>query len=332
MTYLQEKLLQLEFLLKTIIQCRLAINANCGTAISIRFLDHPVQRVCEIPTTVSRSDGVACVTTVNVGNTYTFAVPDSDDNCNPTPLSLSIILYSLLGAELHIGDSELAAGEVTVKPITLTDVGCRPNTADKDDNITVPLTDCQGQTVAVVSVRVRAWIAGTVTATSIGLPPMSRPTFVDDCQMNPTESCTSLIRELMYRCNKLPVQETTPCCNKPPARQLTSCCNKSQKLTTCCNKPPVRKPLPSCHRQCVKVCSRIGQSKRCAIDLPHQQYTDIGCEINGRKIDFRVRKKYCNPCDAQRQIIRETEKFITKVKVVVKDMHEFVNNTVNMID
>lgn len=341
MTYLPEKLLQLEFLLKTITQCRLAKNDNCGTAISIRFLDHPVQRVCEILTTVPRSEGLACVTAVNVGKTYTFAVPDSDGNCDPEPLNLSILLYSLLGAELHMGDSELAAGEVAVKPITLTDVGCRPNTADKGD-MTVPMMDCQGQTVAVVSVRVRAWISGTVTATSIGLPPLSRPISADACQKKPTVSCTNLIRKptSCYSkphaweptlccnkppaptscCNKLPTQ--TPRCNKPLAWQSKSCCDKKPPVlesTTCCNKPPVRVPLSPCRRQCVKVCSGIDQSERSAIDQPHQQNTDIKCEINGRKkIDFRIHKKHCNPCDAHRKIIREMNKFISKVNTVVK--------------
>lgn len=396
MTYLAEKLLQLEFLVKSITQCRLAEDDNCGTAISIQFLDHPEQRVCNLPKAVSKQNGVASVTAVNVGKTYTFAVPDSGGSCSPKPVCLKIKLYNLQGESCSSGDLELASGESVVRPTTLADVGCRPDTAEKDD-ATVPLTDCHGRTVAVLSVRVRAWVAGTVTTTPIDSPPVcpplrlpscpalcpptlpsclapscpppcpapscppppcptpiSRPASVDSYRKKPAECCSSqAIREPTSSCGCKPAREPVTCCkkptarepccnrpppksccNKPPARDPPNCCNRPlprEPRTSCCNKTVRKKPSP-CGCQCANVCSASDRNERSAIDQPHRQYTDIGCEIDGRKIDFRVRKKHCDPCVAQRRLTMEAEKFISKVVNVVKDMHGLVKDTVNMVD
>lgn len=373
MTYTPEKLLQLEFLVKTITQCRKVEDDNCGIAINVQFLDRPEQRVCEIPMKDERKkEGATSVTVVNVGKTYTFSVPDSGSSCSPKPVSLSIRLYSLRRADAHLGDPELASGELVVKTTTLVDADCHPITDDKDD-MTVPLTDCQGRTMAVLSVRVRAWIAGTVTSTPINLLPFCpQPASADGCgQTKSSECCNSslvarvpisccsckFVREPTSCCSKhvsvreptlccskcVPVREPTPCCNKPaPVRELTSCCNKTpvRESMPCCYKPPAREPTSCCNKQppslcrhrCIKMYSGMDSIERPVIDQPCRRYTDVGYEINDQKMDLRVRKMHCDPRAAQRRITHEADKYISKVTGVVKDMHESIKDTVNMVD
>lgn len=402
MTYSPEKLLQLEFLVKTITQCRLqAENNTFDTSIGIRIPNHSEQWVCNIPKTqsnelapvsaaVPQSDDTVLVTTVNVGKVYTIVALDSKGSCNLRPVSLSIVLYRLQNDNTNLSDSELASGKLLVKPTMLADVGCRPATTDKDDHI-VPMKDCQGQNVAILSVRVRAWIAGTVMASPIDSPspcppPLIQSASIDVCnQKKLSESCNNLFvcklpQELTPSYNKpltpestscfdkSPTRESTSCCDKLQAQQSTSSCNKLQnwELSSGCNKPPAQEPTPCCKKpltrelmpcckrqptqvsrckkltreqplQCRRQCGKtqysgMSRDDRKALDRPHRQYTDIGCEINGRKIDLRVRKKHCEPCDAERQINQDADKFLYKVLGVVRDMHEFIKDTVNIVD
>lgn len=290
---LPEKLSQLEFLVKTITHCRLAEDGDCGTAISIRFLDHPEQKVCDIPTALSRPDGVASVTVVNAGKTYTYAMTDIGGSCNQKQLNVSVHLYNLRSAEAHSADTELGSGELVVKPYISID-GCCPTIADGDD-ITVPMTDCQGLTVAVLSVRVRAWVAGTVTVTPINSPPL--------CPRLPSLECCIDSGPVIWA-------PPTFCSNKPSTRKQKSCCEKI-----------AREPSPYSSK-CVKTCPITDQCELSTIDID----TDIGCEI-----DVRVRKQY-DSYDTQRRLAQEAERFISKVAGMVKDMHRSDNDTVDIAD
>lgn len=68
------------------------------------------------------------------------------------------------------------------------------------------------------------------------------------------------------------------------------------------------------------------------MDRIERPVIDVGHDINDQKMDLRVRKMHCDPCAAQRRIAHEADKFISKVTGVVKDMHGFVKDTVNVID
>lgn len=59
-----------------------------------------------------------------------------------------------------------------------------------------------------------------------------------------------------------------------------------------------------------------------------RQYTSVGCELDGRKIDVRIRKKNCESCAVERQITSEAEEFAARVMAVVKDMHGLVVDSV----
>lgn len=339
MTYTPEKLLQLEFMVKTITQCRKVEDDNHGMAINVQFLNHPEQRVCEIPKTVPEKECTTSVTAVNMGKMYTFAVPDSGGSCSPKPVSLSVRLYSLHRADVHSGDPELASGELVVKTTTLADFNLRLNTDDKYD-MTVPMTDCQGRTVVVLTVLVRAWIAGTVTTSPIDSPPLcpsplSRPASTDSCsRAKSSEYCSSSLdaQEPIPCCSCKPIQKPRPCCRCKIIREPRPCCNKPAPVgepTFCCKKPS---PPSYCHR-CIKIYSGMDRIERNVIDQPHRQYVDVGHEINDRKMDLSVRKMHCYPCSAQRRIAHEADKFISKVTDVVKYMHGFVNKDMaNIVD
>lgn len=343
MTYPSEKLLQLEFLVKSITQCRLTEDDNCRTAISIQFLDHPEQRVCNIPTVMPRSDGMASVIAVNVGKTYTFATPANGSRCNPKPVNLSIHLCSVRSTDTRSDNLKLASGELVVKPTTLANVGCTITTADKDDT-TVLMTDCQGWTVAVLSVRARAWFAGTVTVAPIDSPPLcqlplcqsplSRHASIDDYQKKSLKcGRSSVVRESTSFCSCKTTRKTTSCCNKPSAQGPTSCCNKPpvREPTSCCNKPPVREPTSCCNKPSTldrsspyhRQCSGMDQIEQNAIDC---KSTDQN--IDDQKIDLPVLENHSNPYDTQRRIAQEAEEFISRVMCIVNDnMHERVIDT-----
>lgn len=344
MTYLPEKLLQLEFVVKTIAQPRLVDDDDYGTAISIRFLDHPEQRVCEIPTAVSRLDDVASVIAVNVGKRYTFAMPadGGGGSCDPKPVNVSVQLYSLRNANGRSGNLELASGELAVKPTALSDDGCTPTITDKDD-MTVPMTDCRGRPVAVLSVQVRAWITGGITVTPIDSPPVCQWPPVDGCWNKPSKCCSnSMARQPTPCCRSKPAREPTPHgCNKPPAREPMPCCSKppGREPTSCYNDPPARKPQPSCFNKppvrdppspCHLQCSGMDINKRNAADQLHRPYTDTGFGTNDQKTDRK--SPVCKKCDVQRRIAQEAEAFISKVVFMVNDMHGMAKDTADMVD
>lgn len=359
MTHLPEKLLQLEFLVKTIAQSRLVnIDDDCGTTISIRFLDHPEQRVCEIPRSQSRLDSAASVIAVNVGKRYTFAMPANCGNsCDPKPVNVSVQLYSLRSANTRSVDLELASGELTVKPTTLSDVDYGQTTADRDDMI-VPMTDCRGRPVALLSVQVRAWITGSITVTPIDSPPVCQRPSVDGCQKKSSECCNNSVtrqptpccrlepthcycykspaREPTYCCNKPSTREPTYCCKKPPARKPTSCYKipPAREPTSCCSDPLTRKPRQSCcdkppvRDPCHRQCSGMDMNEQRPSDQLQWPYADTEFGINDQKIDLSV----CNQCDVQRRITQEADAFISKIVFMVNDMHAMAKGTADIVD
>ncbi|CAI6354813.1 unnamed protein product [Macrosiphum euphorbiae] len=104
-------------------------------------------------------------------------------------------------------------------------------------------------------------------------------------------------------------------CSPPP----DPCCQKKTITIPCC---PTGCPQP---RPCRRTCCITTTGPSC----PQQQYETVSCEIDGHKMDLRVRKKNFETCSVQRRIANEAEAFACRVMGVVKDMHGLIMDSSN---
>lgn len=118
---------------------------------------------------------------------------------------------------------------------------------------------------------------------------------------------------------------TTP---PPPPAVVVKCCGSRQEPKT---------PLPprACRRQCDQCLPSRRTTGNATAGIPalaattrRQQYSTVGCEFDGHKIDMLVRKKNYETCAVQRHIATEVEEFASKVIAVVRDMHGLVSDSV----
>lgn len=313
-----EKLHQLEFVVKTVMRCSgQTEDDGCGTAVTVEFCGLPEQTVCEMPAVPKCGADGTTVTSVNRGQTFTFALPATDchaGGCGPKPICVTVRLHRLQAANTLPRRIALATGRVNVVPCSYRPSDCRD---DEDDEQTVPVTDCPdggGRTVALLAVKTRAWDAGPVTAAATKLEPACRPTDApatpDGCDGCPPPSAC------VDECG-LPKPRPTSCClREPPA-----VCRVDE-----CGRPMPPRPCP---RRCNKCnCCATGRRRPSVAQEPHRQFTTVCCEIDGRKIDLRVRKKNFETCMVQRRIANEAEEFASRVMTVVQDMHGLITDSV----
>lgn len=368
-----DKLYQLEFVVKTMTRCSQPEDEGCGMAISIRFLGNQDQTVCEIPAPADcPSSGV---TTVNVGNKYTFPMTGSG-KCNPRSLRVSVRLHRMLGSDTLPGRVELASGDLEVPVTANSDRRRRPTsslggvcTSDCNDNaaaddsceITVPMTSCHdGRTLAVLIVKARVWCIGSMMAAPIACPshcptpckstcpvpcPIPcKPTCPTPCKPTcptpcptpckttcPTPCKSTCPTPCPVPCSGRPALKPScpircspppdPCCRKKPVSACDPCRKKTMTIPCC----PTGCPQPrSCRRPCCSTSTGSGGHQ-----CPQQQYETVSCEIDGHKMDLRVRKKNFETCSVQRRIANEAEAFACRVMGVVKDMHGLVMDSSN---
>lgn len=112
-----------------------------------------------------------------------------------------------------------------------------------------------------------------------------------------------------------------PCCRKKPASACDPCRKKT--ITSPCCPTGCPQPRP-CRRPCCSTSAGSGGHQ-----CPQQQYETVSCEIDGHKMDLRVRKKNFETCSVQRRIANEAEAFACRVMGVVKDMHGLVMDSSN---
>ncbi|KAL5237179.1 hypothetical protein ACI65C_004589 [Semiaphis heraclei] len=274
MTCAVDKLYQLEFVVKTLTRCGRPEDESCGMAIGIRFLGNQEQMVCEIPASTDCS--ASTVTTVNVGNKYTFPMTGVG-KCEPRSIRVAVRLHRMLGADMLPGRVELASGEMEV-PMTMKPderqrrrppssaggacaTDCDDNVSDDGCEMNVPMTSCHdGRTVAVLIVRARVWCIGSMMAAPIACPvpcPVSCPAPCPapcpipcpvPCGVQPAKCPTPCPAKCPIPC---PAKCPTPC----PAKCPTPCPAKCP--TPCpvkCPAPcPVKCPTP-CQMKCPPKC------------------------------------------------------------------------------
>lgn len=314
-----EKLYQLEFVVKTVMRCSSQTEDDgCGTAVTVEFCGLPEQTVCEMPAVPKCEVDGTTVTSVDRGQTFTFALPATDcyvGNCGPKPICVTVRLCRLQAANTLPRRTVLATGRVNVVPCS-----CRPSDyRDEDDEQTVPVVDCPdggGRTVALLTVKTRAWDAGPVMSAAIKLDSGCCPTnapATPDC----SDGCP-------------PQPACVDECDLPKPRPI-SCCPREPP--TVCRVDECGRPMPPrpCPRRCDKCnCCATGRRRPSSsvAQEPHRQFTTVCCEIDGRKIDLRVRKKNFETCVVQRRIAKEAEEFASRVMAVVQDMHELITDSV----
>lgn len=314
-----ESLYQLDFEVKTITRCNRS--EDTCVLVAIEFLNNPEMTVCEIPSgsdaKKSKCDGATDEAQTNEtravgqGKKFTFAIPGgggsrstSGGRCGgggPEPVRVTVRLYQ----DGQRGREELGSGDLEV--VLSTDDRCQPAEATADDEHTVSIKQRGGQCgagsghserdiVAVLAVGARAWRAGPVMAV-------------------PLELATSRGRAVDRKCEK----KTTP--HGPKLNG--GCCGAAARDPT----PPSR----ASRRQCAN-CTTVATASHDATDhdQSQRQYTSIGCEINGRKIDLRVRKKNPETCAIQKKILNEAETFAEMVVSLVTEMHGFISNPVDV--
>lgn len=360
MTCAADKLYQLEFVVKTLTRCGRPEDESCGTAIGIRFLGNQEQMVCEIPASADCS--ASTVTTVNAGNKYTFPMTGVG-KCEPRSIRVAVRMHRMLGADMLPGRVELASGEMEV-PVTMKPderrrrrppssaggacaTDCDDNVSDDGCEMNVPMTSCHdGRTVAVLIVRARVWCIGSMMAAPIACPvPCPAPCPVPcpvPCGVQPAKCPTPCPAKCPTPC---PVKCPAPCPVKCPPKCPTPCPTKcpvrcspqpdpcSQKKPGCACDPCRKKTMtvPCCPtgcpqpRPCRRPCCPTSTGSSC----PQQQYETVSCEIDGHKMDLRVRKKNFETCSVQRRIANEAEAFASRVMGVVKDMHGLIMDSSN---
>lgn len=198
-----EKLYQLEFVVKSISRCGRPEDIGCGASIAVRIINHAEQTVCDVPPPPSSRSGTACAATqVDQGKTFTFSIPGGGaarSSCTPKPVRIAVKLYKTTGSTR----TELASGDldVFIKESAEERGGCRA-----DDDHTVAVNECSsGRTLAVLSVRARAWAAGTVTSAPVEEPPCSNRGCRQQAPPPPPPTC-----------DKCPKKQPPPCCPPPP--------------------------------------------------------------------------------------------------------------------
>ncbi|VVC34432.1 Hypothetical protein CINCED_3A019888 [Cinara cedri] len=310
-------LYQLEFVVKSITQCQ---SKEDTTAVCISFLDFPEQMVCEIPpSTCARPDVEVSPTLIHQGKTYTFAM--CTEGCGPRTLPITVRLYRMMDKET--GREELATGRLDVIPTRSSNQRRPANDlcGIEDDDLTVPMISCaDGRTIAVMTVLVQAWCAGSVTAT---------PVRAHTVQTSPP------ITSVPLATGGQPASQPQP---QTRCKAVDNGCQKKQQpvmVKKCCNpQPPSPSPRLS-RRQCDQ-CLPARRPTGCATDgIPvvanttrQAQYTSVGCEFDGHKMDMLVRKKNYETCAVQRHITTEAEAFASRVMTVIRDMHGLVSESV----
>lgn len=323
-----ERLCQLEFVVKTVTRCGgggRTEDDGCGTELAVQFADLPEQTVCEMRPAVTAcgqpdDSGGATVVTVDSGKTFTFAAPAADDcqtaGCGSRPtVSVAVRLYRLLGADTLPDRVQLASGHVDVVPVA---TDCPDDACEQ----TVPLTDscADGRTAAVLTVLTRAWDAGPVTAAAVQLPPRTPAACCPVDSPPPTPPPPPP-----------PPTTPTPCCSREPVPPPSpDDCGRPSPPP-----PPPPPPSRTCPRRCNKCCcdaasaTRRRTSSASTASETHRQFTNLCCEIDGRKIDLRVRKKNFETCAVQRQIACEAEAFASRVMNVVREMHGLISDSLS---
>ncbi|XP_026821299.1 skin secretory protein xP2-like [Rhopalosiphum maidis] len=142
-----------------------------------------------------------------------------------------------------------------------------------------------------------------------GSRPASKPPCPVPCGSRPASQSVCPVR-----CSPPP----DPCCRKKPASACDPCRKKTIAIPCC----PTGCPQP---RPCRRPCCSTAIHAQC----PQQQYETVSCEIDGNKMDLRVRKKNFETCSVQRRIANEAEAFACRVMGVVKDMHGLVMDSTN---
>lgn len=318
MSFTTNTLYQLDFVVKMVTRYG-AKDQECDTSVVVQFLGLPPQTVCQLPA-VGGCSGVsssATVTSVEAGKTFTFGRP-SDHGCSPPgPVCVTVRLYRLMGEDTLPCREELATGVVNVM---IAPEG-QPATEFDCERI-VPLKDGKnGLTVAELSVVVRARVAGSLTTTP-GPPCPSQSSPCHPSRRSPSPCAR-------------PPSPRTP---SPPFN--TKCGDKtrlSRPLSARCGAREARELLrsPSRSRRCDKNC-RVTKKGRKTLEAspnvvtldPNTQYSVIGCEVDGRKIDLRVRRKNYETCAVQRRITKEAETFTKRVMTVIQDMHGLISDSV----
>lgn len=321
-------------------------------AVSIRFLDYPEQTVCEIPADAcAKPDCAGAAVTVDQGRIYTFAM--FSDGCGPRSVPVTVRLYRLTGRNTSPSREELASGKLNVLP-TMAPANSHRATdpcggLDDDNELTVPMT---GRTVtAVMTVRARAWCAGSVTATPVEVhePPSTccQPSTRHQEQAGQQLQCKAAEDDCSPTKKRPPPAALAKCCGgrQEPA-VVVKCCGGRQNPTTappalvvkCCGgrqEPKTPTPSRACRRQCNQCLPSRRPPGNATAGIPalaattrRQQYSTVGCEFDGHKIDMLVRKKNYETCAVQRHIATEVEEFASKVIAVVRDMHGLVSDSV----
>lgn len=187
MTCPMESLYQLEFEVKSIALCERAEDPGCGMIVSVQFLNHPEQVVCEVPmngnrqadggnTTEARSSGS---TAVGKGKSFTFAMSGaggSGGGCGggcggaPKPIRVTVRLQKLADGSR----SELGTGNLEIVPSLMPRAGERhrsPPPSTAADEQTVQIKGCgasasasPGGAVASLVVNARARGVGPVVS------------------------------------------------------------------------------------------------------------------------------------------------------------------------
>lgn len=303
-----QQLYQLELVVRTVTQCgRPRVDDDDddadgrGVTVDVQLTGHEEQTVCHVPVATEADGGGGGgtdpkVTCVDRGKTYTFVGPTADLG--------STCVNARLYMRRQSDRVRIASGELSV-PLRARSprpdaVVPRPAAADEQ---TVTMTGCPGDlTVAVLTVRARVWPAGQAAAGQAAVG-----------QAEPSQAAA---------CSRLEPPSGVECCARDPPPKAE------------CSAP---EPPPSVERHdgrgqkadAANTTCRRGRKMKPATDVrdPHRQFSTIGCEINGRKVDLRVRKKNFETCAVQRKITDTAEAFTAHVLAVGRKMHELVLTT-----
>lgn len=344
MTCPTESLYQLEFEVKSIARCERSEDASSNTVVSVQFLNHPEQTVCEIPANTSKqADGGteaarSGVTAVGKGKTFTFAMRGGGGgggSCGgggPKPVRVAVRLYKVAGGECPRGGgrSELGSGELEIVPCVAPPATerHRPQPAyTTADEHTVPIKDgggrCGGSSasrnaVAVLMVNARAWCVGPVTA--VPLEPSAAPAtgHAPSCPAHQRRGCDRSASRDRKRSVSREHKSDGGCFGAAQEQPVQEHAVQGQATQT----PPQQ-------RSCRRSCGITGGHCAAATPDAHQQRQPpqhTSADHGGRNGEQRTRKNQTiDKAAFQKQIAIEVEEFTSKLVNILSDMCPSMN-------